>query len=210
MNEHANNRTKTRRTQADRTADTRRRALDATIRCLARDGYAATTTIKVAHEAGISRGGMLHHFPTRADLLSETLKDIEMTLRRKRIDALNKLPANTDVFVSLTRIGWESYQSEEAMALIELAIAARGDDDLAAELRKTHTSVHGFQLEGSIRVARHAGIENTNMVEAMHLLHTAAMRGLLIEQSVGIDPARIDAAIELLVLYKEWFAERIT
>jgi hypothetical protein len=33
---------------------------------------------------------------------------------------------------------------------------------------------------------------------------------LLIEQSVGIDPARIDAAIELLVLYKEWFAERFS
>ncbi|MBL4792325.1 TetR/AcrR family transcriptional regulator [Citromicrobium bathyomarinum] len=210
MSQQANHETKVRRTQADRTADTRRRALDATIRCLARDGYAATTTTKVAQEAGISRGGMLHHFPTRAELLSETLKDIEMTLRRKRIEALSKLPPDSDMFIPLTRIGWESYQSEEAMALIELAIAARGDDDLAAELRTTHGSVHGFQLEGSLRVARRAGIENTEMVEAMHLLHTAAMRGLLIEQSVGIDPARIDAAIELLVLYKEWFAERFS
>ncbi|WP_375291576.1 TetR/AcrR family transcriptional regulator [Qipengyuania sp.] len=210
MSEQATEKTKTRRTQADRTADTRRRALDATIRCLARDGYAATTTVRVAQEAGISRGGMLHHFPTRADLLSETLKDIEMTLRRKRGDALSSLPADIDMFVALTRIGWESYQSEEAMALIELTIAARGDDDLAAALRKTHASVHGFQLEGSVKVARHVGIENVEMVEAMHLLHTAAMRGLLIEQSIGIDPARVDAAIDLLVLYKEWFAQRFT
>ena len=123
MSQQANHETKVRRTQADRTADTRRRALDATIRCLARDGYAATTTTKVAQEAGISRGGMLHHFPTRAELLSETLKDIEMTLRRKRIEALSKLPPDSDMFIPLTRIGWESYQSEEAMALIELAIA---------------------------------------------------------------------------------------
>ncbi|MGH7022595.1 MAG: TetR/AcrR family transcriptional regulator [Caulobacteraceae bacterium] len=58
-----------RRTQAERRAATRQRLLDAAIACLAERGYADTTTIAVAAAAGLSRGAMLHHFGTKAELL---------------------------------------------------------------------------------------------------------------------------------------------
>src|SRR3546814_18580829 len=54
---------------AERSASMRQRLLDAAIACLCRVGYAATTTNLVTEEAGVSRGAMPHHFPTRLDLV---------------------------------------------------------------------------------------------------------------------------------------------
>lgn len=47
----------------------RQRLVDAAIACLHRVGYAATITQLVMEEAGVSRGAMLHHFPTKVDLI---------------------------------------------------------------------------------------------------------------------------------------------
>ena len=62
-----------RRTNRERTATTRARVLNATIEQLAEQGYAATTTVEVAERAGVSRGALVHHFPTRSDLVLSAL-----------------------------------------------------------------------------------------------------------------------------------------
>ena len=59
-----------RRTQAERSAATRKILLDAAIKCLFEHGYGTTTTILVAEMAGVSRGAMLHQFPSKADLMT--------------------------------------------------------------------------------------------------------------------------------------------
>ena len=43
------------------------RLIDAAVVCLNRVGLAATTTELVRREAGVSRGAMLHHFPSTAE-----------------------------------------------------------------------------------------------------------------------------------------------
>jgi AcrR family transcriptional regulator len=47
----------------------RARLIDAAIDCLNRLGYSATTLATIAEAAGVSRGGMLHQFPTKVDLM---------------------------------------------------------------------------------------------------------------------------------------------
>jgi len=47
----------------------RERLVLAAVACLAEQGYAATTTQLVTDRAGVSRGAILHHFPTKADLM---------------------------------------------------------------------------------------------------------------------------------------------
>jgi len=58
-----------RRTQAERTATTRARLLDAAIDVLVDLGYARASTQEIARRAGVSRGAQLHHFPTREALV---------------------------------------------------------------------------------------------------------------------------------------------
>jgi AcrR family transcriptional regulator len=55
---------------------TRRRVLDATIELAERSGVAAITLEAVAAQAGISKGGLLHYFPSKAALLSAAVEEI--------------------------------------------------------------------------------------------------------------------------------------
>src|SRR3954462_12489384 len=55
--------------RARRTADSRALILEAAVACLVQDGYAGASTLAVQARAGVSRGRLLHHFPSRAELL---------------------------------------------------------------------------------------------------------------------------------------------
>src|SRR5919108_2360519 len=55
--------------------ETRRQQLiEATARCLARDGLAGTSVRHVAAEAGVSPGLVRHHFAGMQDLIAETYR----------------------------------------------------------------------------------------------------------------------------------------
>ncbi|MBI5321949.1 TetR/AcrR family transcriptional regulator [Bradyrhizobium sp.] len=66
-----------RRARADRdAAATRQKLLDAAVDCLVELGVAGTTTLAVQRRAGTSRGALLHHFPTHADLLAASVAEL--------------------------------------------------------------------------------------------------------------------------------------
>ncbi|MGH2967659.1 MAG: TetR/AcrR family transcriptional regulator, partial [Solirubrobacteraceae bacterium] len=52
-----------------RGADTRARLLDAAVVVVRRDGAQALTLEAVAAQAGVSKGGLLYHFPSKRELL---------------------------------------------------------------------------------------------------------------------------------------------
>src|ERR1700744_3792780 len=65
-----------RRTQKERSEATKAALLDAAVDCLIDRGYQATTTGEVCERAGVSRGAPLHHFHTRAQLVSAALVEV--------------------------------------------------------------------------------------------------------------------------------------
>src|SRR5512139_3046839 len=65
-----------RRTQEERSAATQRALLDAAVECLIDGGHQGFSTTVVADRAGVSRGAQLHHFPTRASLVSAALAHV--------------------------------------------------------------------------------------------------------------------------------------
>jgi AcrR family transcriptional regulator len=71
----------------DRSRATRRRLLETTIRCLAEHGWEASTVGFIAAEAGISRGAVQHHFPTREALILAALEHM-FAERAALLDAL--------------------------------------------------------------------------------------------------------------------------
>src|ERR1700686_4637502 len=62
--------------QDERSAETRRRLLDATVACLFERGYAGTHTTEIANRAGVSRGAELHHFPKKDELVVSALEHV--------------------------------------------------------------------------------------------------------------------------------------
>jgi AcrR family transcriptional regulator len=117
--------------QAQKSAATRSRLIDATIRCIIRYGYSRTTTPRVAEEAGLSRGAMLHHFENGGALMQAAIAE----LHEKRLRAFRRSADNTVHDVRrLVRAYWKQVSGETFTAFHELALAARTDGDLAGIL----------------------------------------------------------------------------
>lgn len=83
-----------RQTQVRDAERTRRMVLDAAVEVLVRKG-AGLTVAEVATEAGVSKSGLLHHFPSRDALLVEVLRDTQERLREEvagRVEASDDRP----------------------------------------------------------------------------------------------------------------------
>jgi len=63
-----------RRTQEERTEETRTRLLEAALKVMRRRSYAGFRTAEVAAVAGVSRGAQLYHFPTKDALVVATIE----------------------------------------------------------------------------------------------------------------------------------------
>ena len=130
-------RTPRRRTQAERTATTCARLLDATIDCLLDVGYARTTTTDIARRAGVSRGAQLHHFPTKAELVTAAVEHLSMRRHAEFVRAIGKLPAGEGRTVAAIDLLWSILSSGTFYAWLELLVASRTD----AGLRRSMTAV---------------------------------------------------------------------
>lgn len=120
------------RTQAERSAATKERLLEATIACVIERGYRAASLPEICKRAGVSRGAQLHHFGTKQELvaaavehlLSQRVIELGLRLSRKPTGAL-------DLSDAAARL-WSIYTGDTFYAWLELTVAARTDPDLRA------------------------------------------------------------------------------
>ncbi|MEU4762207.1 TetR/AcrR family transcriptional regulator [Actinosynnema sp. NPDC023794] len=115
------------RRQADRSRETRRKLMEATVECLVERGWAGTTTTVVAERAGVSRGAQLHHFRTRGELVAAAVEHLgaESVLDLK--ERARQVNGSTAAVVELIA---DFYASDLFTAALELWVAARTDPDL--------------------------------------------------------------------------------
>lgn len=136
-----------RRTQAQRSEATRARILDATLQALIERGYAETTTAEVQARADVPRGTLLHHFPTKVDLLVASVQHVA----RRRLDALDAelsaLPAGVDELDAFVDGIWHHFSSPLFWAALELWNAARTDPELRAALMPVEKELFGVLHE---------------------------------------------------------------
>jgi AcrR family transcriptional regulator len=74
-------------TQGERSASTQKTVLDATLGCMKKHGLANTTLQQIEKAAGMTRGALLYHFPTKQALFAAALVHF-YRLRIERLRAL--------------------------------------------------------------------------------------------------------------------------
>lgn len=199
-----------RRSQAERTAAMRARLIDAAVSCLNRLGYSATTLATIAEAAGVSRGGMLHQFPSKVDLMLAVVAFASGYDERPQAHrALNADGDKRAQFIDQTDNVWRAQTTPAVMAKLEIMVAARSDPQLAAQLPAMFNAIEARRRGFMVEFAREIGVEDTEAIESMVTLHMAAMRGLSIEILLTDDPARIERAYALLKRYKEELVDRL-
>lgn len=121
--------------QAQKSASTRNQIIDAAIECFVKLGYGRTTTTVIAERAGLSRGAMLHHFPSKIDIVRAAVEALHAKrLRAFRKAATRAAPGGDRVKRSVEAY-WAHVKHPMFVAFFELTVAARTDSELAQILR---------------------------------------------------------------------------
>lgn len=123
-----------RRTQIERRAKTHAALLDATVDCLVERGYASTSTNDIIHLAGVSRGALLHHFASKAELMGEAVEHVFNRCEMEFREAFAALPVEGRTLVRAVEELWAIFRGPSFDAALELLVAARTDAELRAVL----------------------------------------------------------------------------
>lgn len=182
-----------RRTQEERTAETRRALVDAAIRVIHRLGYGGATTALIAEEAGVSRGAILHHFGTRAVLMAEVIRDVFEKEQEEysRLDAEAHLGHRASDWPAML---WRVFSQPSGLAVLEILQAARSDPELSDRVKATQQAIE--ELATDAMNANFHAPKDALFVDRMRLI-VWAVRGLSIAQVLIKDPEEIGRSIEL-------------
>ncbi|MFI0448430.1 TetR/AcrR family transcriptional regulator [Actinomadura sp. 6N118] len=136
-----------RRTQEERRSRTQARLLEATMECLVDLGWSGTSTTEVARRAGVSRGAQQHHYPTKMVLVAAALEHMLEAQRLAYETAFAILPPERRNVEGALDLLWEVFRGRPAKALLELAVAARTDEELRPLCRDLNERILEVILE---------------------------------------------------------------
>lgn len=114
----------------------RERILDAAVESLIEQGSARTTTLEVQRRAGVSRGALLHHFPTHAALLAATVEALVLRNEATVRDSLSKLHGTEDTVERAIRVLAITTSMPAHLAELELWAVSRTDPELRTSLQQ--------------------------------------------------------------------------
>jgi len=173
------------RTQQQRRDETRRALLDAAVESLIEVGFARTTTLEVQRRAEVSRGALLHHFPSKAELLVAAVDHLAEMRARELKQLAAELPgvqdkARTDAVLELL---WQCFSGTMFQVSMELRTAARTDPELrpvlaTAEQRLRERIIAQSRSLFAKDVAEHPNLERT-LDMTLQLMIGAAMSAVL-------------------------------
>lgn len=182
-------RSRSRRTQAERSATTRARLLVATIDSLVELGWSATTTTEVVRRAGVSRGAQVHHFATKETLV---LAAVEHLLGQRMVDFRRALaeaaPGRPSPGVALEQL-WTVCFGSTFEAWLELAVASRTDP----ALHQRFVDVEERFFDAAVVLFRELFPEIPDETFARNGLRMAfsLLDGLAVSRIVGADEAHL-------------------
>lgn len=165
--------------------DMRRRICAAVVACLDEQGYAETSIGRVQARAGVSRGALTHHFPSKQALMAETATRL---LDAATIPLKQRTAQKADEMLMRS---WERIvNTPEGRAFVEILFACRTDPALNAALE-------GKLFEWDAQVSREidalyvgAGPEADDAA-LLWSMARAFIRGLLIHERFVRDPAHL-------------------
>ena len=176
-----------RRTQAQRRDEMQRQLLEATVACLSESGYHGTTTLAVEQRAGVSRGARIHHFPTKAALLAGVANHLLDQIAQRYDEAFSATTSAKTPRARARRglnLLCAVHRQPEYVALLELSMAARTDEELRKELQ----AVAEHQRELAV-AAISTYFPSLSKAVARSLVDTvhATMVGLIMRRNVELD-----------------------
>ena len=119
-----------------RSLETRQLLMEATIDCICDMGFHRASTNEIVRRAGVSRGAMLHHYPTKRDLLVAAFAWVHEEISAD-VEALVRDAQQNDFEWSnlLDEMMTRYFSGRTWEAFVEIMVGARTDSALQNQLR---------------------------------------------------------------------------
>lgn len=137
---------------------TRARILDCALRLFVEIGYGEATNARIAEEAGLTRGAMLYHFPTREALVEAASEHIHAARMALMAEASSSAPAGADAAEHAVDVYWAMLNTAPFIAFAELEAVARTDAMVADRLGPYREAFDRAQVGGQLMALFSAGI----------------------------------------------------
>jgi AcrR family transcriptional regulator len=179
--------------------------VQAAIRVLAKQGYARTSLMDIAQEAGMSKGAVHYHFPTKEALIHVVLKTALETVQKRTLDAWAKgtdpLSAVRASLEELWRVRAE--RTDEALVIADLLAQSLYDDNLRPRLAEYYRFAAAQMHEHLMQQVQAMGLKPRVAPELIPRLLLGVLDGLVMQAFV--DPEAMSAtqavsAIETVAL----------
>jgi AcrR family transcriptional regulator len=193
---------KTSRTQAQRSAETREKILEATIAVLFEQGNARLTTALVDERAGVSSGARVHHYRSKTDLLVEATRhtyDLAAELGRKRAAEARR---SANPLKEYVKDCLSVYFDWPFITALEVVITARTDEALMQRLQpvldRFHHTMRTTWVEALVEAGYDRAMANEDLAMTLNLV-----RGMAVNRIWHPHDA------ELRALLDKWCDERV-
>lgn len=180
--------------QAERRRGTQQKLTSAVVECLDRMGYAQTSITAVQEVAGLSRGALLHHFPSKRALIAGTARAV----LNSALESTTTIHAEDASGLEEQLVAyWRSVVDTPAgRAFLEILTAARTDDDLRTAIQEVVSDWEsGLTAATFERFVGRPVSASAEAVEALWGVSRAFLRGMLLETPKN--PERAERRVRL-------------
>ncbi len=157
--------------QAQKSASTRLQIVESALRCVVDLGYSCTTTTVIAEKAGLSRGAMLHHFPSKIDIVRAAVEHLHAKRLKAFRRAIDKLPRDETRVRRALEAYFEHVKHPMYVAFLELWVASRTDPELQSILKPAQESFEREWYRTAVDLFPEWGGASDNFDIALDLVH---------------------------------------
>jgi AcrR family transcriptional regulator len=185
-----------RRTQAERSEATRKQLLDAASKLIRQKGFGGLRTIEVASVAGVSRGALMHHFPSKHALVVAVLTHVNEVTFAQSTRRAQLARGSRDPIAEIIKDAQDFFLGD--YFFIELAIAM--SDESTRRLRsETHqfTRQTRFSIEAAwLDTLISSGIPRQLASDVLSLT-LSAVRGFSVRMLIENDPEQFTRLMDV-------------
>jgi len=178
--------------------------IDGAVRCLARDGYAATSIQRVADEAGLGKRTVLYYYGTREELFASVARHLGQRLQRQFAEAIEGLEDPADIIAhGFARI-WNAVTTDRGLQVAWLGLLTESITNpplraTTAEIARSYRAMFSTLIDDSLARGRVLTIRR----ESLEVIALAGLQGLILEYLENGESTELTAAIDD---FQSWLA----
>jgi AcrR family transcriptional regulator len=161
--------------------------VEATVSCLDKFGYAATSINRIQEAASVSRGALTHHFPTKEDLMVATLDRLLISTLHPSLPSKDHGSA-AGLAEDLQFIARSLSRSQNGRALAEVLLAMRTDPNLNERVAPRLKEWNAM-IDGAILGYYKSASNDDQDVVLLWTITRSFLRGLVLQEPFTSDEA---------------------